>query len=135
MSKITILISYMLLILGTSLIPMDRDIRGLQFIIDLKPLIQNLLHIPAFALLSILWLQVVRNHMNGQKQILCVLSLTIGFGILTELIQITIPGRYPGIMDIGLNTIGSILGIILYYKLEKAGDSLINETGFTGLTG
>ena len=127
--KVAILAGYMMLIFMTSLIPMDREIKGLQFLIRLKPTIQNFLHIPAFVILSILWLQVVGNHMNRQKQILYVLFLTIGFGILTELIQIAMPGRHLCIMDIALNTIGSILGIMLYYKLETK-----DETRLTGLT-
>ena len=115
---------------------MDRGIKGLQFVIGLKPSVQNLLHIPAFAILSILWLQVLRtSQLDRRKKILLVLFVSIGFGLLNEFIQFAVPGRYPGIMDIAMNTIGSILGIILYYKLEKAGDSLINETRSTGLTG
>ncbi|MBW1793374.1 MAG: VanZ family protein [Deltaproteobacteria bacterium] len=133
--KIAILITYMLLILATSLIPMDREIKGLQFVIGLKPTIQNLLHIPAYAILSILCLGLLKScKIRRSTRIWLVVVSVVGFGILNEFIQMVIPGRYAGVMDMGLNTVGSILGIILYYKLEKAGDSLINETGFTGST-
>jgi VanZ family protein len=113
MTKITILITYVLLLLGTSLIPMDQEIDGLNFIIGLQPSIQNLLHIPAYAILSILLLQVLG------KRLLLVIVVTIAFGIVNELIQLAIPGRCFGLLDIGLNTIGALVGIFLFRTFER----------------
>lgn len=118
MYKITILITYVLLLLGTSLIPMDREIEGLNFIIGLQPSIQNLLHIPAYAILSILLLQVLG------KRLMLVIVGAIVFGMINEWIQLAIPGRYPSMMDMVLNAAGSLVGIILYCKLEKGNMSL-----------
>lgn len=118
MYKITILITYVLLLLGTSLIPMDQEIEGLNFIIGLQPSIQNLLHIPAYAILSILLLQVLG------KRLMLVIVGAIVFGMINEWIQLAIPGRYPSMMDMVLNAAGSLVGIILYCKLEKGNMSL-----------
>jgi len=112
--KIALLASYTLLLLGASLIPMDQEIEGLNFIIGLEPSIQNLLHIPAYAILSILLLQVLG------KRLLLVIVGTIVFGIVNELIQLAIPGRYPGLLDIGLNTIGALVGIFLFRTFERS---------------
>lgn len=119
MSKITILTIYMLLILTTSLIPMDRSVEGLNFIIDINPTMQNILHVPAFAILSILWLQVLKQQRNAGKGILFVLLMSAGFGILNELIQLSIPGRYPSVIDICFNTIGALCGVLLYLIFER----------------
>ena len=54
--KIFVVLIYMFLLLTSSAIPMDREIQGLQFVIDLKPTIQNLLHIPAYIVLAVLLL-------------------------------------------------------------------------------
>ena len=118
--KIFVLLIYILLLLASSAIPMDRDIQGLQFIIDLKPTIQNLLHIPAYTLLSILFLQIFQNYkIDGWRRNVLVLLGAGLIGILSEIIQIAVPGRYGGLMDIGLNFIGVIAGILIYSYVER----------------
>lgn len=107
---------------------MDREIEGLNFIIGLKPSIHNLLHVPAFAFLSILWLQIVRPSPRlGYKRIFFVLFVSIAFGIFNELIQLTVPGRYPSVIDVGLNIIGIVGGILLYLWLERSGPGPIRR--------
>ncbi len=119
--KIAITVSYMLLILMTSLIPMDQDIRGLSFMIGLEPIIQSLLHIPMFAILAILSLQLFKAHqIRGPKRITLVLLFCISFGMLNEIIQIFVPGRYAGILEIGLNTIGVLCGVLLSVLVDRS---------------
>ena len=126
--KIRIVLSYVLLLLGSSLIPMDRDIQGLQFIIDLKPAIQNLLHIPMYIVLAILFLQILQNYqIEGWKAYILVFLSSGFFGIINEIIQIVIPGRYGGLMDIYLNLVGAIIGIIIYMIVAKFRPSLIRR--------
>ena len=113
--KIMFLVAYMVLVLLTSLIPMDRDIEGLRFIIRMKPTIQNLLHIPMFAVLAILSLQVADGfNVSGFRKFLIVALLAVAFGIFNELVQLWIPGRYAGLLDMGLNVLGGLLGILIY---------------------
>ena len=64
--KIVLTVGYMLSILITSIIPMDREITGLNPLIDLSPSIQNLLHIPMYAILSILFFKILKDSpMDG----------------------------------------------------------------------
>ena len=113
--KIMILVAYMVLVLMTSLIPMDRDIEGLRFIIQLKPAIQNLLHIPMFAVLAILSLQVLDGfNVSGFWKFLIVACSAAAFGTINELVQLWVPGRYAGFLDMGLNVVGVLLGILIY---------------------
>jgi glycopeptide antibiotics resistance protein len=126
--KIAITICYMILLLASSAIPMDRPIKGLQFIIDLKPTIQNLLHIPMFAILAVLFLQILKNYqVEGWKRNLWILLCAVCFGVINEVIQIAVPGRYAGITDIVLNLIGAIVGILIYSLVEKSKPGLIRR--------
>jgi VanZ family protein len=111
----------MLLLLGSSVIPMDRQIRGLQFVIDLKPTLQNLLHIPMFAVLALLLLLVLQSFQIDNWKKIAIVLLASGFlGLVTEIIQIVVPGRFGGLTDLMLNFVGVILGLIVYYLFGKS---------------
>jgi glycopeptide antibiotics resistance protein len=119
--KIILTSIYMLLLLAGSMIPMDRQIKGLQFVIELKPAIQNLLHIPMFAILSFLFLLILQGFQieNWKRNAIVLLSSGF-FGLINEIIQIPVPGRYGGLTDILLNFSGAILGIIVFGLVEKS---------------
>ena len=126
--KIALVLTYMLLLLASSLIPMDRDVKGLQFIIDLKPTIQNLLHIPMYIVLAILFLQILQNYQIGGWKANILVFLGSGcFGIINEIIQIVVPGRYGGLTDIGLNLSGAIVGLLIYNFVGKIKPGLIRR--------
>ena len=126
--KIAFVVSYTLLLLASSLIPMHRDIKGLQFLIDLKPTVQNLLHIPMYIVLAVLFLQILQNYqIEGWKGNILVLLGTGFFGIINEVIQIVVPGRYGGLADIGLNLIGTIVGILIYNVVGKIWPGLLRR--------
>jgi glycopeptide antibiotics resistance protein len=126
--KIGLLIVYVGFLFATSLVPMDRPIEGLEFVISIKPTVQNLLHIPVYTLLAILWLQVFQPYeMSMSKKLVLAIVLSSLIGILTECIQIAVPGRYPSLLDTTFNVMGSGLGIVLYYRLYHTSDSLIRR--------
>ena len=105
----------MLLITAASTIPMDGSARHFAFLMSLKPNIQNLLHIPVFGLLSYLWLWAFCTA--KRPFIICWTSaflITIVFGMVDEFHQMYVPGRYAGLLDIILNTIGAGLGITAF---------------------
>jgi glycopeptide antibiotics resistance protein len=119
---------YMLLLSGSSFIPMDRQIRGLEFIIDLKPTIQNLLHIPMYFVLSVFWLQIFPKLKFGKWKRYCLVLLVAGvFGIINEVIQTAVPGRYAGVTDILLNLVGSVGGMIFFGLVEKSKSGFIRR--------
>jgi VanZ family protein len=114
----------MLLLLASSVIPMDRQIKGLQFVIELKPAIQNLLHVPMFAILSFLFLLILQAfRIENWKRIAIVLLSSGVFGLINEIIQIPVPGRYGGLTDILLNFAGAILGLIVFGLVKKSKNS------------
>ena len=126
--KIVVTLIYMLMLLTSSAIPMDHQIKGLQFVIDLKPTIQNLLHIPVYMVLAVLFLQVLTKYqIHGLKRSIVVLLGAGLIGILSEIIQVAVPGRYGGLTDIGLNFVGTIVGILIYNHIEKANPGLLKR--------
>jgi glycopeptide antibiotics resistance protein len=104
-------IGYMLLILISSSVPMDKEIKGIEFVMKIDPGLQNFLHIPIFALLSYFWLRSFYHLRYSVKWGLFLSFLfTMVFGILDEFYQILIPGRYCSIGDILFNCTGLIIG-------------------------
>lgn len=101
----------MLLILISSSVPMDKEIKGLEFVMKINADLQNFLHIPIFALLSYFWLRSF--YILGysvRRGLFLSLLYTITFGVLNEFYQILIPGRYCSIGDMLFNFAGLILG-------------------------
>jgi VanZ family protein len=126
--KILLTLVYMFLIMMSSLIPMHQGATRLRFLLDLNPAVQNLLHIPAFAVLSVLCLQVLSySPMARIKKVVLVLGFSIVFGILNELVQMAVPGRYAGLLDIMLNCVGSALGIGLFMLSERRHSGLLRR--------
>ena len=126
--KLVFLLLYMSLVMMGSLIPMDRQISGLRFIIAMKPMLQNLLHIPMFAVLSILLLQVLSGYdMTPLKRAAVLLGVAISFGVVNEMIQVIIPGRYAGMLDMVLNLIGIFSGILLYKVLSRTNPNFLRR--------
>lgn len=115
----------MLLITATSSIPMDSRSVGSGPLTSLAPIIQNLLHIPVFGLLAYLWLRAFCT--SKRPFAICWMSallFTIAFGVVDELHQAHVPGRYAGLLDIALNIIGAGLGIAVFSWQRASGKFL-----------
>jgi len=57
--------------------------------------------------------------MGRTAKFLLVIGAAFAFGALNELIQIFIPGRYTGIVDLGLNLVGVIMGALVFVLAER----------------
>ena len=82
---------------------------------------QNLLHIPLYGGLALSWAwSLETTPLNRQFILLLTLGLTVGWGILDELHQATVPGRYGSLTDMGLNILGALLATYLMSRLWHA---------------
>ena len=73
-----------------------------------------------YIVLSILFFQIFQNYqIEGWNRNILVFLGSSCFGIINEIIQIFVPGRYAGLIDIGLNLIGAIIGILIYNYVGK----------------
>ena len=102
-----------LLVIYMSSIP-DRSYLGVNSATE--QILSNLAHIPAFALLSLLWLKTFNWNGNRLLSNLLILSGLVLFAIVTEFLQSFVPGRTASFMDFGLNVIG-ILSAFLIIRL------------------
>ena len=82
--------------------------------------ISNLLHIPAYAVTTILWLKAFRTKENvswPSKMQIFILTGLILFAFSDEIHQSFVPGRTASLMDIGLDILGIILGLVVFKNL------------------
>ncbi|MCF8063126.1 MAG: VanZ family protein [Deltaproteobacteria bacterium] len=118
--KITLIGLYMVLLAFLSLVPMDGNAKHFSVLAAVKPKAQNLLHVPAYALLAILWMQVMTlQGRRGIGRIAPAVLAGAGFGLVMELVQVWIPGRYPSLVDGVVNLLGVFMGLLVYLRVEK----------------
>ena len=109
---LALFVVYSLLLVGSSLIPMDQAGQEGSMFSALKPNVQNVLHIPMMALFSFLLLSGFECFADFPRRgLLLGIALSIGFAVLLELIQVFVPGRYPSLMDMTLNIAGIGIGM------------------------
>jgi VanZ family protein len=112
----------MSLIFILSSIPAGKD-RGFGALFVFSPTIQNFVHIPLYAALSLSWILPMSHRSNSQRKIiwfyfyssrLLAVLFTVLFGIFDEFHQAFVPGRYCSAQDILLNVVGAIVGVIIF---------------------
>jgi len=84
-----------------------------------EQVLANFAHIPAFALLALLWIKTLNE--NGDRLFLNVLILSglVLFAVSTEFIQSFVPGRTASFMDFGLDLIGILSGFLIIRLFGK----------------
>jgi VanZ family protein len=118
--KFVLVAAYMALIAFLSLVPMDEVVVPEQPPDFVGPLLQNLMHIPAYAALSIILAQVFAQYgRKGAGLIVPALLISVAFGAANEAGQALIPGRYPSLWDGLANLLGAGLGALVYTAAER----------------
>ena len=126
--KIVLIFAYMAALALVSVIPMDPGAAHIRFLVNMNPALQNVLHLPAYAALTILWMQVLTQRgRHGLSRLCTALLLGAGFGLANEAMQILIPGRYPSLMDTLANLAGSGLGVLVYIGVERRSPGTIRR--------
>jgi len=81
--------------------------------------VANMVHVPAYGLLALLWIFTLRDHGVTEHRSMCVAFLVAsGYGALIELHQVWIPERFPSAFDVILNAAGSLIFICLYWWIN-----------------
>lgn len=84
-----------------------------MFFMDINPSLQNFLHAPMFIFWTILLKSPrfnIKTLLTNDKKKIFVLGFL--FGVLLEVIQIPIPGRFGSLEDILLNLLGVSIGCL-----------------------
>jgi VanZ family protein len=110
----------MVIIFGLSSIPGEIDSERLKFLTELDPKLQNLLHVPLFGLLQILWLYAMtKTGRTGTKAMLACFGISLGYRMFDEFHQMLVPGRYASLMDIALNLVGVAGATLLFWLWQR----------------
>ncbi len=99
----------MALIFAASSVPDEGDVDNVAHrILFLNPQLHNLLHVPAYALLTFLWIRTLSPLSRPPGRVLAVAFLiAVGYGALDEVHQAFVPGRLLSLTDASLNALGA----------------------------
>ncbi len=124
-APLVVTLSYMCVLFILSSIPGGRE-----NVLLTSPTLANLLHVPAYGFLALLWIFTLRDHGITKHRSMCFAFLVAsGYGGLMELNQILIPGRFPSVLDVMSNMVGSLLFIWLYWWMKlRRSFSLVEES-------
>lgn len=78
------------------------------------------MHIVVYALLFLSWVCALG---SGKRPAFTITSVFVGvilFGAILEYIQLSVPGRFGTLIDVGLNATGAICGVIAMRALGLA---------------
>jgi VanZ family protein len=90
--------------------PDDPTVFG--WVASLEPRLQNVLHIPVYAVLTWLWMRYLRTTENSKRLNMILAGLIcVGFAVVEESYQHLVPGRYPSLTDLAFDTLGVVLGL------------------------
>ncbi len=95
--------------------PAEDDAQLLLLVATVPSPLQNAMHFVLYGLLTLLWAAAFEERYK--RPILWAAILAIGIGVLLEYAQLLVPGRYSSLLDIGLNTAGVLIGIVLAISL------------------
>ena len=133
--RISVSLLYAATLIYFSLTPTSAP-TGSTTMVIVKRWLFNLLHVPAYAGLTLLFTWAiagpVRPRYIGALVLACVLALSVG--VTTELLQTYVQGRYPTLLDALLNAAGCAIGVLVITRTRWFGrrpnrsDSCIEET-------
>ncbi len=111
---VAVVLGYMYLLFLLSSIPDTGENGHLMGLVS--PTGANILHVPAYGLLALLWVFTLMDYGVTEQRSMCFAFLVASaYGALTELHQVWIPGRFPSASDVMFNVAGSLIFIWLYW--------------------
>ena len=109
-------------ILALALLPITFD---LSYNIQL---FNNWMHIPAFAVITVVFLQLSKNfRLSGWLWLFCVVLSLLFIGIAIEAAQIVIPGRMVSKAEMFRNIVGIFFGIVFFFLTERLKPGLVRQ--------
>ncbi len=87
----------------------------------LSPLVQNLLHIPLYAILAGIGYWALAGY-TSEKRYKAGLTLLmfLAFSIIDETYQATVPGRTSSLLDVALDATGGILALVVLVRMDRS---------------
>lgn len=110
-SRYLLPLSYMAVLFCVSSIPgqVMEVTPGLRLI---TPNLQNLLHVPVYGGLALSWWWALEPQVHAvRSRLIAAFVLTVLYGLVDEIWQLYIPGRYGSITDLALDAFGAIVAL------------------------
>jgi len=86
-----------------------------------SPTIQNMLHLPVYGLLGLLWIFTLRTRVFPEnRSVWLAILLSSTCGGLMEIYQIWVPGRFPSATDFFVNVAGILLFVWVYQQFKES---------------
>lgn len=115
-------LSYMAIIIAFSSVPGDIDPQTdgpSALFLWVPPAVQNLVHLPVFGGLALTWRWALSGWAGSERSLSVYAFLATGiFGLLDELYQASVPGRYPTFTDAALDAAGALCALWLIAMLK-----------------
>ena len=93
-----------------SAVPQPENVDAPQALLG-TPTWQNLLHVPAYFILAMLWWRTLRTQKwSVAASVIAAMLVAAVYGVLDEVHQHFVPGRYLSLTDAMLNLVGALLG-------------------------
>lgn len=74
--------------------------------------IQKIMHVAVYAALAMLWFWTLESVQSRSLRIVLTFFVTVGLGTALEWHQTRVPGRYGTLIDVVLNVVGALLGLL-----------------------
>jgi len=101
----------------------------------LSPSLQNLLHVPAYAVLTVLAALAASSAPRAGAGLLIGAALACSvFGAALEYFQTIIPGRTGSAMDAGLNAVGAAVGAVVVAVWQRGCPRRRRDAATSGTT-
>ena len=118
--------------IGNIILVFDKDIsiEKKEEIIDIvDPIIRKLAHASVYFILGILVCLALNNHDINVKKILVYSVVTCFlYACSDEIHQLFVDGRSGEVLDVLLDTLGSFLGICIFYKIYKKQEKIFTKS-------
>ena len=116
--RILLPLGYMAAIYGLSSISTNSpDTLAGALLLWVTPQWQNLLHVPLYAGLTLSWIWALGAYqLRRQSLLITAFILATMWGLLDEVHQAYVPGRYASITDMLLNVGGATLAIVFFMQ-------------------
>lgn len=112
-----VLAAYALLLAAVSLLPPASEGPG-QWQQLIEPPVQKLLHVAAYAGLTVLIIAATRTGHIGLGGLTLISLAAVAYGALLELAQAAVPGRFTTLRDVLLNGAGVLAGVLVVAGLR-----------------
>ena len=100
--------------------PKPDDNAFVWFIAGVPSLLQNAMHVLCYALLAVLLSRSLPHSKSVRSHRFSVFCMAVGVGVVLEVSQLLVPGRFASLSDALLNALGVILGLTAMVLAARA---------------